>query len=272
MFLSIRGGILGPLGPPGPCPPSLMLKNTGEIKKKEDTGQLQLFCWKLKLANLRCTPYFCLPWVSYKVGAGSWRPEVSFSHEKLTAILSRHSEVASASKKGRKSVAVMQMKTFDDCFHTQLNTPVPASNAKPQKTQLTYAQLHSVTGALLHQDAILKEMKTFQIGGDPEINAETDVGRAVLHNLQPRSRTAEWIDLEAALKGPAYVAKLLIKKLQDGRSKPGKPYRVNAEQLECTALFVAALEKAFAKRPEVSKPWLHPAEVLMTILTDGGWG
>ena len=109
-------------------------------------------------------------------------------------------------------------------------------------------------------------MKTFQIGGDPEINAETVIGRAVLHNLQLRSRTAEWIDLEDALEGPTYVAKLLIKTL------PGKPYRVNAEQLECTALFVAALDKAFAKRPELSKPWLHPAEALMTIITDGGGG
>ena len=47
---------------------------------------------------------------------------------------------------------------------------------------------------------------------------------------------------------------------------------MNAEQLECTALFVAALDEAFANRPDVSKPWLHPAEVLMTILTDGGGG
>ena len=93
-----------------------------------------------------------------------------------------------------------------------------------------------------------------------------------MHNLQLRSRSAEWIDLDTALRGPVHVAKLLIKKLQDERSKPGKPYRVNAEQLECTALFVAALDKAFAKRPDVSKPWLHPAEVLMTILTDGGGG
>ena len=70
-------------------------------------------------------------------------------------------------------------------------------------------------------------MKTAQAGGEPEINPETDIGRAVLHNLQPRSRTAEWIDLEAALKGPVYVAKALIKKLQDDRSTPGKPYRLN---------------------------------------------
>ena len=91
-------------------------------------------------------------------------------------------------------------------------------------------------------------MRTVQLGGETDVNPDTDIGRAVLHNLQLRSRTAEWIDLETALKGPAHVAKLLIKKLQDVRSKPGKPYKVNAEQLECIALFVAALDKAFTKK------------------------
>ena len=76
----------------------------------------------------------------------------------------------------------------------------------------------------------------------------------MLHNLQLTSPSAKWIDLDAALRGPVHVAKLLIRKLQDERSKPGKPYRVSAEQLECTALFVAALDKAFANRPDVSKP------------------
>ena len=128
----------------------------------------------------------------------------------------------------------------------QLATSVQASNAKPQKEQLSYEQPHSIDGALLHQDAILKQMRTVQMGGETEPNPGTDIGMAVLHNLQLRSRTAEWIDLQTALKGPSYVAKLLIKKLQDDRSKPGKPYRVNTEQLECTALFVAALEKVFA--------------------------
>ena len=93
-----------------------------------------------------------------------------------------------------------------------------------------------------------------------------------MHKLQFKSRTAEWVDLESALKGPAYVAKVLIRKLQDDRSNFGRPYRLDAEQLECTALFVAALDTPFAERPDKSKPWLHPAEVLMMILTDGGGG
>ena len=33
-----------------------------------------------------------------------------------------------------------------------------------------------------------------------------------------------------------------------------------------------ALQIKFAKRKEQSEPWLHPAEVLMTIVTDGGGG
>jgi hypothetical protein len=81
-----------------------------------------------------------------------------------------------------------------------------------------------------------------------------------------------WIVLADALKGPAHVAKMLILKLQDNRSKPGKPYKLNEEQLQCIALYVAALSKGFGRRPDPAKPWLHPAEVLMTILMDGGGG
>ena len=186
------------------------------------------------------------------IDEGMWRPMFSLSHDKLTAILSRHSEVAAAHKKGRKSAAVMQMKTFDDCFHTVLNTPVRTSDGKPQKAHLSYAQPHLISDALMHQEAIVKEMRTAQTTGETEMNPETDIGRAVLHNLQQTSRSAVWIDLDTALKGPAHVAKLLIKKLQDDRSKPGKPYRVNAEQLECTASFVEALDKAFGKRPDAA--------------------
>ena len=37
------------------------------------------------------------------VGTDTWRPEFSLSHDKLTAILARHSEVASASKKAERA-------------------------------------------------------------------------------------------------------------------------------------------------------------------------
>ena len=147
------------------------------------------------------------------------------------------------------------MKIFNDCFHTMLNTPVPPCEVKPQKAQLSYAQPHSINGVLLHKDAIPKEMRIAYTGSEIAINAETDNGC----DLQQRARSAEWTDLDLALKGPARVAKLLIKKLQNERSKPGKPYRMNAKRLELTALFVELLDKAFAKQ-----------NASMTILTDGG--
>ena len=207
-----------------------------------------------------------------EVGPETWRPMFSLSLDQVNGLLSRRSEVAAASKKGRKSAAVMQMKSFDDCYHAVMNTTLPPCTAEPEGTQHLYAHAHSAADALLHQDAILKEMRTLQNGGEPTIDPQTDIGKAVLHNLQQRSRTAEWIDLESALKGPLYVAKLLIKKLQDARSKPDKPYRVNAEQLELIALVVYILDAAFTKRPEASKPWLRTDEALMTMITDGGGG
>lgn len=115
-------------------------------------------------------------------------------------------------------------------------------------------------------------MQVAQKGIKPDIDEESEIGQAVLYNLQPKERAAEWIDLPSALKGPLYIAKGLIQKLQQARSKPGKPYRLNAEQLELTALFVHVLQQAFEKRPDKAKPLLRTDTVLMTIITDGGGG
>ena len=213
--------------------------------------------------------------------AESWRPRFSLGHDRLTAILARHSEIAAASRQGSKKAAVMQMKRFDDCFHSMLATPVaacssratpPTGQAEGSKAQLSYADPLSINGAFLHQEAIRTEMRKAERGSETEISPETDIGKAVFHNLQRKNRSAEWIDLDTALKGPVHVARLLIKKLQDDRSTPAKPYRLNAEQLECVALFVDVLEKAFEARPAASEPWLHPAQRLVTIVTDGGGG
>ena len=209
----------------------------------------------------------------------------------MIGILAREDEIATAVRqKGRKSAAVKQMKAFDDCFHEVLNKPVQACKcamcsgaenmqvatsgcqAKPQKTPFLYAQPHAVEIALLHQEAILKEMKKVENGREADVDLETEIGKAVKHNLEPKDRAAEWIDLENALKGPAHVARMLIKEFQDRKSKPGKLYRLNEEQLECTALFVDRLERGFQKRTDSSQPWLKPDEVLMTIITDGGGG
>ena len=50
-------------------------------------------------------------------------------------------------------------------------------------------------------------MKAMLQDAEPEDNQErTDIDEAVLHNLQLTSRSAEWIDLDTALKGPNHVA------------------------------------------------------------------
>ena len=203
----------------------------------------------------------------------AWRPEQCFDHNKLVTILSRSDEITAAGRKGRKKAANVQMKMFDDRFHTVLNTPVPANSVNLQEKQFSYVRAQSVNNALQYQDAVVKQMKAVQLDGK-SISQDTDddIEQIVLHNLSTEQRSAEWIELADALKGPAHVARMLIKKLQDTRSKPGKPYRLNAEQLECTALYVDALQKAFAQRPDKAKPWLHPAVVLMTIIMDGGGG
>ena len=111
----------------------------------------------------------------------------------------------------------MRMKTFDDCFHTVLNMPAPTSNVRLQSAQLSYARPHSINAGLHHQDAILKEMKTAQQGNDTQTEPETEIGKAALHNLQLTTKSAEWIDLDTALKGPRHVAKTLHQEIA-GRS------------------------------------------------------
>ena len=203
----------------------------------------------------------------------AWRPKHFLEHNKLVNILTRTAEITAAGRKGRRKAADVQMKMFDDRFHTELNTPVPPNSVNLQEKQLSYVRAQSVDNALQYQDAVLKLMKAVQIDGK-SISQDTDdvIEQIVLHNLSTEQRFAEWIELPDTLKGPSHVARMLIKKLQDTRSKPGKQYRLNAEQLECTALYVAALEKPFAQRPDKAKPWLHPATVAMTIIMDGGGG
>ena len=123
----------------------------------------------------------------------AWRPYWSFDHDKLVSILARHVEIAAASRKGRKSAALVQMKIFNDRFHTVLNTPVPPNDVQLQDAQLSYVRPHSITAALQYQDAIVKEMQAAQKGSKTErqdLNPEDDIGKAVLHNLQREPRSA----------------------------------------------------------------------------------
>ena len=184
-----------------------------------------------------------------------------FAVDVLNSILTRDSEVAAAKKKGRKKHADVQMKVFDDRFHTVLHTPVRPNSVNLQDVQLAFTHPQALTAALQVQDEILKQMRSDQ----PDVNINTNDGEspdifqsAVLHNLQQQKKTCQWIDLDEALQGPAHVAKVLIQRGQDKRSAPGKPYKLNAEQLECVALYVSSLEKDFAQRPDPSQPWVHP--------------
>ena len=91
-----------------------------------------------------------------------------------------------------------------------------------------------------------------------------------LHQLQTPGRIV--IDLPEALRGPAHVAKLILRKAEDKASKPSKAFRYNEEQLQCIAAMVARLEPAFAERDGPSQPFINPAKVLTTAIFDGGGG
>ena len=136
------------------------------------------------------------------------------------------------------------MKMFNDRFHTVLRTPVPPNTVTLKDTQFAYTQPQCVTSALQYQNAVMKEMNvkhTETIIDQHQVIQMRDNEQAVLHNLQlATSSCCKWITLDDALHGPSHVAKLLIDKCQTKRSVPGKPYRLNAEQVECIAVYVAA--------------------------------
>ena len=89
----------------------------------------------------------------------------------------------------------------------------------------------------------MKTMKAHQ----PEVAEPEDIIReSVLHNLrQLQDPGRNVVDLPDALRGPAHVAKLILRRAEDKASTPAKPFRYNNEQLECIAAMVAKLEPAF---------------------------
>ena len=107
------------------------------------------------------------------IGSLSWRPEEFFDHNKLVNILSRSAEITAAGRKGRKKAADVQMKMFDDRFHTVLNTPVPANSVNLQEKQFSYVRAQLVNNALQYQDAVVKQMKAVQLDGK-SISQDTD--------------------------------------------------------------------------------------------------
>ena len=98
------------------------------------------------------------------------------------------------------------MKAFDACFHNVLNTPVPQDRTKAQKPMFCCGCPDLSNAAITHQDAIVKEMHTAQDVDSTKVNLETNIGQIPSHNLQLGDRSAEWIELPTALKGPVHVS------------------------------------------------------------------
>ena len=164
------------------------------------------------------------------------------------------------------------MKLFDDAFHSALHTPVPSSDVVLSESQLglSGAQPAQVTALLQYQEAVMKKMKADQ----PDVPETEDITReSVLHNLhQLQDPERSVVALPDALRGPAHVAKLILRRAEDKASKPERAFRYNDEQLESIAAMVAKLEPAFAEREDPSQPLINPAKVFTTAIFDGGGG
>lgn len=111
------------------------------------------------------------------IGSEGWRPEHAFNHSELVNILCRSAEITAAGRKGRKKAAHVQMKIFDDRFHTELNMLVPANSANLQETQLSYTSPQSIANALQYQDAVVKRMRAVQQDGKPSAKTQRMTSR-----------------------------------------------------------------------------------------------
>ena len=164
------------------------------------------------------------------------------------------------------------MKLFDAAFHSALHTPVPSNDVILSEVQLGFSGAHpdQATALLQYQDVVMKHMEK----DPPDVTDHEDcIREAVLHNLhQIYNPEKHVVALPDALRGPAHVAKLILRNAEDKASKPEKPFRYNSEQLECLAAMVAKLETGFAEREDPSQPFINPAKVLTTAIFDGGGG
>ena len=127
----------------------------------------------------------------------------------------------------RKKVAKKsnkQMKLFDDAFHSALHSPVPSNDVVLSESQLglSGAEPAQVTALLQYQDAVMQKMRTDQ----PDVAEPGDVTReSVLHNLhQLQDPERSVVDLPDALRGPAHVAQLILRRAEDKASKPERSF------------------------------------------------
>ena len=122
------------------------------------------------------------------------------------------------------------MKAFDELCHSELHSLSPSNDANLQKLQRTYSSsLMMLSAALGMQNATIKHLKRMSsIEGGSSIDdiAEQSVKDAAMHALQHRQRECERIEPADALRGPAHVAKKLIRNCQERRSTPERQYKL----------------------------------------------
>ena len=119
------------------------------------------------------------------------------------------------------------MKAFHDLFPAELTRQSPSNHAKLREVQRGYgSSLTTLSAALNMQEAIMKHMKRITtIQGETFKNEDIgpSITNAVVNNLLQYQPESEWIELAEALKGPAHVAKMLIRHCQERRSRPARP-------------------------------------------------
>ena len=134
------------------------------------------------------------------------------------------------------------MKLFDDRFHQQLHQEVPQSNVKLFEEQVSYSLPQAQAAALLFQEEVLKKLRQQRDEGEDQHASEDVVENVLLaeamsHNSAAERSDREWIPLEDSLLGPAHVAKLLIRQVQEnGRHQKGSigSMRNNWSVLPCS--------------------------------------
>ena len=132
-----------------------------------------------------------------------------------------------------------------------------------------YDDTATANNAMDFQEAVLRNMRSqkadlHEMAEDGNLEAA-----AAFANCNQQDRQCTIVELPDALRGPAHVARLLVRECQTRRTAAApeaSPYRLNAEQLQVLAIYVRALDEGFARREKMEEPWVDPASVLLTIV------
>ena len=147
---------------------------------------------------------------------------VALAVQHWSRLLSRDAELEAVPRPGPKREEVKQMKAFEELFHSELRSLLPSNDEALQQLQCNHSSSSpTLSAAPGIQDAIMKHLKRMgTIVGEAVTDDIVDPSAAdgVMHNLHQHQRECEWIDLADALRGPAHVAKVLIRQCQGRRS------------------------------------------------------